>query len=486
MYLFVASFFIWMNERKDIMQCMHSLTCPLKLSFSGPLTLFAPFNIGWVNSLVNVTRLLQPAWNAHLTDLLLHQTADQEYFAGDLALGQQVIMLSGETIHVTQAYPNALILNYNATVTEPDKDASNGVVQAMNGVLLPVSASECIYEYAVNNPDTFSVLADLIVRADLIGVLCGPGPSTFFAPDNAAFEELKKNNWDDFVNDPQKVRNLLLYHLVEGNVFASDLKNVNAVQSVQGSEIQVSSNAFETSPPTEEVYYEERKKREYIETKQESSYSIFLNQDSEVIYPDVLVENGVWHTIAKVLLPPTVEDPTIAELLEQEGLTVFVSAARRTGLYDTLNNPSEVLTVFATDNTGFYPDFSLYLNNYDYSLHLKAAMEYQVVSGKALWTAEMPTGLEMPTLLQNETLIVTQGTPNPIIVNMGPTVLNGDFLGSNGAMHIIDKVLPPPFSTTNIIDVIARQPTTFSTLVYLMVLTGLIPELSGRYHVMLS
>jgi transforming growth factor-beta-induced protein len=419
---------------------------------------FAPFNIGWVNSLVNVTRLLQPAWNAHLTDLLLHQTANQEIYANDLEVNEQVIMLSGEVVVVTQANPNPLVLMYNATVTEPDKSASNGVVQAMDGVLLPVSASECIYDYAVNNPDTFSVLADLIVRADLVGVLCGPGPSTFFAPNNAAFESLKNDDWDTYVNDQQRVRNLLLYHLLDGNVFANDLKNLNVVQSVQGSEIKVSGSAY---------------------TKKEA-FSIFLNQDSEVIYPDVLVENGVWHTIDRVLQPPVVEAPTLADVLVEKGLTVFVSAAGRTGLLDTLNNPSEVLTVFGADNTGFYPDFSLYLNNYDYHLHLKAAMEYQVVSGKALWTGELPAGLMMPTLLQNETLTVTQGTPDPIIVNMGPIVTTGDIIASNGALHITDKVLVPPFATTNIIDVIARQPRTFSTVVYLMVLTGLIPELSGR------
>ena len=85
---------------------------------SGPYTLFAPVNVAFANSRVNVTRLLLPMWTAHLRDLLQYQAALQEIWASDLEVGDQIVSTNGEVIDVTSANPNPLVLNYNATIFE--------------------------------------------------------------------------------------------------------------------------------------------------------------------------------------------------------------------------------------------------------------------------------------------------------------------------------------------------------------------------------
>ncbi|CAB9501704.1 beta-induced protein ig-h3 [Seminavis robusta] len=433
-----------------------------ELSGPGPLTLFAPVNVAFANSRVNVTRLLQPIWTAHLIDLLKYQATEQEIWASDLEVGDEVVSTQDEIIRVTSSNPRPLILNDNATVFEQDKLASNGVVQAIDHVLLPISASQSIYDFVKDNPD-YQVFTNLIERAGLIEEMSGPGPLTVFAPPDRAFGATMDSQWNTFVQDQQRVRNYLLYHFLNGNVFSAQLERVDTVQTVQGSDIDVTTVQAMVRQGNRPV--------------QRPPNAIFLNTDSEIVDRDVLVSNGVLHVIDRPLTPPPEVEPTILELMEEQGLTVFVSAARRTGLLDILNNPSVTLTAFASVNTGFYPHFSLYMNNYDYHLHLKAAMEYQIMAGLFL-KPSMTTGLRMPALLEQEFTEVTQGTPDTIIVNDEASVTTGDLLAINGALQVTNQVIIPPFHETDIIDVIARQPRDFSTLVYLLVLTGLIPDLS--------
>lgn len=431
-------------------------------------TVFAPTNQAFLLSRINGTRLLEPAWSAHLNDLLLYHVSLQDLTSSNLKQGDMVPMANNgvELVRVTTSNDDQLVLNANATVTQRDVDATNGWVQVVDHVLLPVSASQTIYQFAVANPEEYSILAELIEVAELVPLLNGPGPLSMLAPTNEAFDFMQGRGWNNFRKDPQRVRNMLLYHLLDGNAFSEELRRQTETQSLQGSNIDVivieNLNIGEDSGPDSD------------------EFEIFLNTDTQVTNADKLVKNGIFHTINRALIPPVMNDPTIADLLNQNSLGVFEAAARRTGLWDVLNNPTETLTVFGAVDSGFAPAFTTILDDEAYYLHLRDAMNYQVVVNQALSSEELTPNLALPTQLADESLTVTQGSPQtPVIVDFESLLQTPDFMASNGVLQVVDQVAVPPFMEVGVVDIIARQPFLHSTLVYLLVLTGLLPELAS-------
>ena len=115
--------------------------------------------------------------------------------------------------------------------------AFNSVIHKINGLLVP--PSENIVEIAVGfatapNPE-FTQLVAAVLAADLAGTLSGPGPFTVFAPTDAAFANLLSalgaSSIDDI--DVGLLTQVLLYHVVPGRVFSTDLVS-GPVQTLNG------------------------------------------------------------------------------------------------------------------------------------------------------------------------------------------------------------------------------------------------------------
>jgi len=125
----------------------------------------------------------------------------------------------------------------------------------------------------------FSTLLAAVQAADLGEALSGEGPFTVFAPTDeafaAAFEALGIEP-AALLADTATLTDILLYHVVSGAALSTDVVGLDAVETLQGSEISIS-----------------------IEDGR-----VFLNGSIEVIVVDILATNGVIHVINGVLLPP--------------------------------------------------------------------------------------------------------------------------------------------------------------------------------------
>ena len=64
---------------------------------------------------------------------------------------------------------------------------------------------------------TFRTLASALREADLINTLRGAGPYTVFSPTDAAFDKLRKAEVDSLLWDKEKLKGLLLFHVLRGN-----------------------------------------------------------------------------------------------------------------------------------------------------------------------------------------------------------------------------------------------------------------------------
>jgi uncharacterized surface protein with fasciclin (FAS1) repeats len=121
---------------------------------------------------------------------------------------------------------------------------------------------------------TFNTLIAAAQAANLDATLANDGPFTLFAPTDAAFAALPAGTLDALLQDPTALADILLYHVVAGEVFAADVVNLTSATTLQGMDVTI-----------------------------DATSGVQIN-DATVTQTDVLASNGVIHVIDKVLLPP--------------------------------------------------------------------------------------------------------------------------------------------------------------------------------------
>jgi uncharacterized surface protein with fasciclin (FAS1) repeats len=130
----------------------------------------------------------------------------------------------------------------------------------------------------------FKVLCELLVAANLVDTLNGPGPFTVFAPTDAAFGKLPPETLASLKKDPKALGQILTYHVVAGNNGAADVMKAKELVTVQGQPIMI--------------------------TVKEGK--VMLNNGATVTTADIKASNGVIHVIDTVILPPAKKDAAAA------------------------------------------------------------------------------------------------------------------------------------------------------------------------------
>lgn len=151
------------------------------LSGEGTFTVFAPTDDAFAALPEGaVDKLLKPEWIYHLQDVLLYHALGSEVMSTDLSDGLEAETLNGDDI-VINLDPARVNDASNILVDEGlvDIATDNGVIHAVDGVILPTSATSSIVDIAAGNPD-FSTLVAAVQAAGLVDALSGEGPLTVF------------------------------------------------------------------------------------------------------------------------------------------------------------------------------------------------------------------------------------------------------------------------------------------------------------------
>jgi transforming growth factor-beta-induced protein len=167
---------------------------------------------------------------------------------------------------------NGQVYINNARVTVTDILTTNGVIHVIDTVILPPSMD--IVDTAAANPQ-FKTLVAAVQAAGLVDTLKGEGPFTVFAPTDAAFTKLGKATIDGLLANPEQLKSILLYHAVEGKVYASDVVKLTSAKTVNGADVVVTVR----------------------------NGQVYIN-NARVTVTDILTTNGVIHVIDTVILPP--------------------------------------------------------------------------------------------------------------------------------------------------------------------------------------
>ena len=187
----------------------------------GKFTVFAPTDEAFAK--IDTSGLTDD----QLKDILLYHVivgAEVNAAAATAIAGNTVGMGNGDNMALSLS--NTELFANLSKISLPNVDASNGIIHAVDTVLLPPAPdtlSTNIVETAQGNPD-FSILVDaLSATSDLVTTLSDPNKDfTVFAPTNAAFNALEASNpgiIDTLLATPDgALRDILLKHVVSGSV----------------------------------------------------------------------------------------------------------------------------------------------------------------------------------------------------------------------------------------------------------------------------
>jgi uncharacterized surface protein with fasciclin (FAS1) repeats len=252
---------------------------------------------------------------------------------------------------------------------------------------------------------SFDTLVAAVKAAGLVETLKGPGPFTVFAPSDEAFAKLPKGTVESLLEAENRAKliAILTYHVVPGQVSATQASELPKADTVQGASVLISAKNGKVRVG-----------------------------GANVVKADIAASNGIIHVIDAVLLPKDIVGT--AEAAGQ--FNTLLAAAEAAGLVEALKGKGP-FTVFAPTDAAFgalpggLVEDLLRPENLD---RLAAILKYHVVSGEISLG-----GLQIKTLQGGELDIRPGGKTR---VDESNVVL-ADVRATNGIVHIIDRVLLP-------------------------------------------
>jgi transforming growth factor-beta-induced protein len=244
------------------------------LAGGGPFTVFAPTDAAFAK-VPKATLDALAADPAKLKSVLLYHVVSGRAQAADVVKLSSAKTLEGRSLAIKIVDGSVFV--DGAKVTTPDVMTSNGVIHVIDSVLVPSEAAaakpKTIVQTAVA-AGTFKTLASLLTRAGLAGTLQGKGPFTVFAPTDAAFAKVPKATLAALGKDRAKLRSVLLYHVVKGNVPAAKVVKLRAAKTLNGKSVAIRVSGGKVTV-----------------------------DGARVTKTDVPASNGVIHVVNKVLIP---------------------------------------------------------------------------------------------------------------------------------------------------------------------------------------
>ncbi len=268
------------------------------LKGAGPFTVLAPTDAAFDALPAGILdKLLLPANKDTLAKILSFHVISGKVLAADIVTGP-VKSIEGTDLNFTSA--DGKVSVNGANVITPDVAAGNGVVHAIDAVMVPASvdlttlaaegaaaaapdaaAGDIVAVAAANG--SFGTLIKAVEAAGLVDTLKGPGPFTVFAPTDEAFAKVDPAVLAKLLLPENKaaLAKVLTYHVVAGKVMAADVKT-GEVATVEGSKAALVADAGKVTI-----------------------------DGATVVTADVPASNGVIHVIDAVILPADLDLATL-------------------------------------------------------------------------------------------------------------------------------------------------------------------------------
>lgn len=242
------------------------------LKSKGPFTVFAPTDEAFAKLPAGtVESLLKPENKAKLIAILTYHVVPGSVMAADVVKLSGAKTVQGQQVDIKVA--DGKVTVDGANVVKTDIETSNGVIHVIDSVILP--SDKDIVDTAVG-AGSFNTLVAAVKAAGLVDTLKGKGPFTVFAPTDEAFAKLPAGTVESLLKpeNKDKLIAILTYHVVPGQVFASDVVKLTSAKTVNGKAVKV----------------------------KVSDAGVMID-GAKVVATDIDATNGVIHVIDSVILP---------------------------------------------------------------------------------------------------------------------------------------------------------------------------------------
>lgn len=401
-----------------------------------PFTVFAPTNAAFQSVLEELELAGLGEIPADLLSSILsyHVLTGANVRSGDLTdeMVVETLETGSFTINIGE---NVTITDENgrtATIVATDVQANNGVIHAIDTVLLPENEAieietNTIADFVAGNEDYSSLLAALEATG-LTSTFTGTDNYTVFAPNDAAFTAFLNDNGFNSLDDvpTDLLTQVLLNHVQMGEIMSTDLTTgyipSMAVWGVSEEPLSL-----------------------YINTDD----GVSINGMATVTSADIEVDNGIIHAVDAVIGLPDITtfataDPNfdvLVQALTREDSFTFVQTLMET------EDPAP-FTVFAPTNEAFVAlldELELDALADIPAETLEATLGYHVVAGANVRSEDLSDDLVVETLQGGE-FVVNIVDGSVIITDANgrtSTVIAADVQAVNGVIHAIDSVLLP-------------------------------------------
>ncbi len=341
---------------------------------------------------------------AQLSDILTYHVLNGEVFAGQLNAEQAPVTLNSTPIFVTADGGNVTV-NGNSSVVTADVNVSNGVIHAIDRVLLPDAFGTVVD--AASKRYFFETLVQAVVDAQLATALSDENATlTVFAPTDEAFANLPDGLLASLTT--QQLAEILQYHVLGAQVASGDLNPEQEPASLTGESVFV--------------------------TVDNGDITVNGSSSVDVNRADITTNNGIIHTIDRVLLPDaygTIVDAAAKRYF----LSSLVGAVVEAQLDDDLSAAGP-FTVFAPTNEAFAA-----LPAVPTGQELIDVLTYHVIPSQVL-SGDLQASQTVTTLNGATVDITVSG--DTVTINGTVEVSRADLQANNGVIHVIDGVLLPP------------------------------------------
>ena len=287
-----------------------------------------------------------------------------------------------------------------------------------------------IVETAVDD-GRFTTLVAALQAAELDDDLSEPGPFTVFAPTDDAFDLLPPGTVNTLLEPANKgtLIDILLYHVIDGEVFASDAIDLDGTSATMLNALNVRLDVI--------------------------NGDLILNlngsRQATVTITDIVATNGVIHVIDAVLDPGDAVENIVDTAVANGNFTTLVDVLQAADLVDVLEGPGP-FTVFAPTDDAFdaleasSPGTIAFLLDPANKATLIDILTYHVFNGSVLSPAAIALDGQSVTMLNGGRMAINVAA-SELVLNLGgnreATVTIKDVLSSNGVIHVIDAVLDP-------------------------------------------
>jgi len=355
-----------------------------------------------------------------LREIVQYHILGGAVFSDQLTNGDVPTLLENES--VTVDLTDGVKIN-NSNVTAPDIEAINGVIHAIDAVLLPsyvATAVGTISEVILFDPD-YTILVAALRKAELLNTVSTTDNLTLFAPDNAGFVAAGITSLDGL--DKEALTPVLLYHVLGAKVLSSQLPADGMATTLSGDE---------------KIYLG------YL-----NDGVVLINGLTQITAVDMEKSNGVVHKINRTLLPPAgdIVDIAIAmaDMGEDSQFTILVSLLASEEFADVTAaiKAADNITVFAPTDSAFEAIADVLPTLTE--AQIRSVLQYHAV-GARVFSTDLVNGQVVPTL-NTQTLKVNIANGAVTLTDKSggddANVIQVNVHGSNGVIHVVDKVLLP-------------------------------------------